>query len=113
MAFRPFSRARRSWLAIGILLWAWPATADLREARAAANPFINAIDAPAFEPRASPDAANAISRVGGEFCTRIGCAPRPGDSPWTLAGFGGAALAAARLGRKPSPAQSPADSARG
>ncbi len=110
MAFRPFSRARRSWLAIGILLWAWPATADLREASQAANPFINA---PALETRASLDAANAIPRVGGEFCTRIGCAPRQGDSPWTLAGFGGAALAAARLGRKPSPAQSPADSARG
>jgi hypothetical protein len=59
------------------------------------------------------DGAARLSHPRTQVCTLARCGPRPGDSPWTLAGFGLAALGAGWLGgRRPAP-QSRTQSANG
>jgi len=48
-------------------------------------------------PFGEPTAPVSVER---EICTFERCGPRPGDSAWSLAGFGLAVLAAAGLGRR-------------
>ena len=104
----PSPGSRRSCLLallILLLFGSGPAGADLR------SPLPGEAWNPATLTTAISGAEGA--RAPREICTRASCAPRSGDSPWTVAGFGLAALGAARLGRRSSGAQSPPNSARG
>ncbi len=54
----------------------------------------------AYGPRA--DIRAEIPNAARPFCSIESCGPRPGDSPWTRAGFGAAILGAGWLGRRRS-----------
>lgn len=102
-----FSRKsrRRGLVGILILFWSWPAGADPRPPAPgnAWNPATRAASVP----------GPALAQPPSEICTRASCAPRSGDSPWSLAGFGLAALASIRLGRRSTSPQSRPNSASG
>ena len=79
-----------------------------------AGPGGSQADSPGNDLPASPtESAIGHPAPAHAFCTLASCRPRPGDSPWTLASFAAAALAAAWLGNRRSSLQGRAHSSKG